>query len=63
VDSHARKLRQTTSARAPSQAERAIALGSRLRRLRRAAKLTQRQLRAEIKDGFTNIEAAIARTR
>jgi transcriptional regulator with XRE-family HTH domain len=44
-----------TSARGPSQAERALALGSRLRQLRRAAKLTQRQVAEQVPMSAANL--------
>jgi len=44
-----------TSARGPSQTERAHALGSRLRRLRRAAKLTQQQVAKQVPMSAANL--------
>jgi transcriptional regulator with XRE-family HTH domain len=44
-----------TSARGPSQTERAHALGSRLRQLRRAAKLTQRQVAERVPMSAANL--------
>jgi transcriptional regulator with XRE-family HTH domain len=44
-----------TSARGPSQTERAHALGSRLRRLRRAAKLTQNQIAEHVPMSAANL--------
>jgi transcriptional regulator with XRE-family HTH domain len=44
-----------TSARGPSQTERAHALGSRLRQLRRAAKLTQRQVAEQVPMSAANL--------
>ncbi len=44
-----------TSARGPSQTERAHTLGSRLRRLRRAAKLTQHQVAERVPMSAANL--------
>jgi transcriptional regulator with XRE-family HTH domain len=44
-----------TSARGPSQTERAHALGARLRQLRRAAKLTQREVAQRIPMSAANL--------
>ena len=44
-----------TSARARNNADRALALGSRLRQLRRAAKLTQRELAERIPMSAANL--------
>jgi len=44
-----------TSARGPSQTQRAHALGSRLRQLRRAAKLTQRQVAERVPMSAANL--------
>jgi transcriptional regulator with XRE-family HTH domain len=44
-----------TSARGPSQTERAHALGARLRQLRRAAKLTQREVAGRIPMSAANL--------
>jgi transcriptional regulator with XRE-family HTH domain len=44
-----------TGARGPSQTERAHALGARLRRLRRAAKLTQHQVAEQVPMSAANL--------